>query len=90
MTDKELKRLSRAELVELLLEQTRRAEALKAELEKTKERLEEKTILLEKSGNIADAALALNQVFETALAAADQYIYNVKLKYGAADEESEH
>lgn len=80
MTDKELKRLSRAELLEMLLEQTRRAEALQAQLDQKNEELKQREIMIEKSGSIAEAALKLNGVFEAAQKAADQYLENVKLK----------
>ena len=77
MTEKELKRLNRAELLELLLEQTRRAEELEARLSEKEAELEQRKITLERTGNIAEAALALNKVFEAAQAAADQYLYSV-------------
>lgn len=79
MTDKELRRLKRAELLEMLLEQTKKVEALQAELELKNRELENKRILIEKAGSIAEASLRLNEVFETAQKAADQYLYNIKL-----------
>ena len=87
MTDKELKKLSRAELLEMLLEQTRRVEQLKKELEEKNAMLEEKKLMIEDAGNLAQAALALNKVFEAAQAAADQYLYNVKLRTEAEKEQ---
>ena len=44
-------------------------------------------IVAEQAGSIAEAALKLNQVFEAAQAAADQYLYNVRRMYGTAEEE---
>ena len=78
MTEKELKKLSKVDLLELLLEQTKRAEALQQELELKEQQLNEKKLLLEKTGNIAEAALAINKVFEAAQAAADQYLYSIQ------------
>lgn len=86
MTDKELRKLSRAELLEMLLEQTKRIEALKAELELKNRELENRRIMIEKAGSIAEASLRLNEVFEAAQKAADQYLYNIKL--AAGDEKS--
>ena len=40
MTDKQLRKLSRGELLELLLAQTRESEQLRRELEETKRKLE--------------------------------------------------
>lgn len=78
MTDREMKKLSRAELLELLLEANRENERLKDELKKQKELLKSKTIRIENAGSIAEAALALNGVFEAAQQAADQYLENVR------------
>ena len=78
MTDKELKRLSRTELLELLLEQVEENEALRAEISDLKEQLADRVIKLEKAGSIAEAALRLNGVFEAAEAAAKQYIESLK------------
>ncbi len=75
-----LKKLKRQELLELLLEQTKRAEALEEELKKKNEELENKKIALEESGSIAEAALRLNSVFEAAEKAAEQYLQNIKEK----------
>lgn len=79
MTDAELKKLKRYELLQMLLEQSKTVEALKAELEEKNKLLEERSIKLAESGSIAEAALKLNDIFEAAQAAADQYLYNIKL-----------
>lgn len=78
MTDRELKRLSRAELLELLLEKSRENERLRAQLEEAKEQLASRTIQLANAGSIAEAALQLNGVFEAADRAARQYLDNVR------------
>ncbi len=77
MTDRELKKLSRAELLELLLEARRENEQLKRKLEKAYAQLNDKRILIERAGSISQAALQLNGVFEAAQAAAEQYVENV-------------
>lgn len=78
MTDKELRKLNRRELLELLLEESRENERLRSELEKTKEQLASRKIDLEESGSIAEAALKLNGIFEAAEQAAQQYLENVR------------
>lgn len=78
MTDRELKKLSRAELLELLLEKSRENEQLRAQLEEAKEQLASRTIQLANAGSIAEAALQLNGVFEAADRAAQQYLENVR------------
>jgi transposase-like protein len=78
MTDKELRKLKKTELLEMLLNLRRENDSLRQELEEAKEKLEDRTILTEKAGSIAEAALQLNKVFEAAQMAADQYLMNVK------------
>lgn len=78
MTDKELRKLSRIDLLELLLEKSRENEKLKEELEQVKAQLDDRKINIEKAGSIAEAALALNGVFEAAQLAADQYLENLR------------
>lgn len=85
MTDKELKKLSRAELLELLLEQTRRVEFLEDELTKKNMELENKRLAVEEAGNIAEAALKINGVFEAAQRAAEQYLFNVVASHGKGE-----
>ena len=78
MTDKELKKLSRAELLEMLLSQSRENEQLKQQLAEANEKLEAREISVDKAGTLAEAALKLNGVFEAAQAAADQYLDNLR------------
>lgn len=74
----ELKDLSRAELLELLAAEAEENERLRAELEEARAQLKERRILIAESGSIAEAALALNGVFQAAQDAADQYLANVR------------
>lgn len=80
MTDKELKRLKRAELLQLLLTQSREIDRLRAELEDVQNKLNDKTIVLQSSGSIAEASLRVHNIFEDAQRAADQYLENVRRK----------
>ncbi len=77
MTTKELQKQSRAELLRMLLEQTREMEHLRDELNKAREQLQSREILLAEAGSIAEASLRLNRIFEDAQQAADQYLENV-------------
>lgn len=81
MTDKELRKMSRSELLELLIEQTEENESLKEQLNKANEQLKKKAIIIENSGSIAEAALQLNGVFEAAQNAAQQYLDNIKQQW---------
>lgn len=85
MTDKELKRLKRVDLFELLIAQSRENDRLRAELEEARSKLEARELTLKQAGSIAEAALRLNKVFEAAQAAADQYILSVKAQAEKTD-----
>ena len=83
MTDKELRRLTRADLLEMLAAQGREKRRLEEELAEARERLADRGIQIKEAGSIAEAALRLSGVFEAAQAAADQYLENVKRAAGA-------
>lgn len=78
MTEKEIKKLSRTDLLQMLIDQGEEIEKLKAELEKAEEELREREIKLSEAGSIAEAAIAINGVFEAAQAASVQYVESVK------------
>ena len=78
MTDRELRRLSRSALIELLIEQTEINEELRSRLAKLEKRLKSKTIAVSTAGSMADAALELNNVFSSADKAAQQYLDNLR------------
>ena len=78
MTDKELKRIGRAELLELLLAQSEENEVLQIRIEELEQELRNRDIIIANAGTIADAAFQLNGVFDAAGAAAVQYLENIK------------
>ena len=78
MNDKELRKISRKDLLELMLAQAKRIEELEKELEKTQKSLVSKKILIKESGNLAEASLRLSGIFELAQKTAEEYIENTK------------
>ena len=82
MADKELRRLNRRELLEILIEQMEENKRLHSQMEILQEELSNRRIMIEKAGSIAEAALALNQVFESADKAARQYLESVQCIFG--------
>lgn len=80
MTEKELRRLSRTDLLEMLLEQSKEVQRLQQELEETKQKLEDRRLMEQEAGSIAEAALRINKVFEAAQQAADQYLENIRIR----------
>ena len=66
MTEKELAKLRRPELLKLMLEQQRRIRQLETELAQANEKLASRKTGLKNAGSIAQAALALTGIFEEA------------------------
>ena len=79
MTERELRRLSRADLLELLLAQRRENEQLRCILDQTQAQLADRTIKIENAGSIAEASLQLNGIFTAAQDSCQQYLDNIKL-----------
>ena len=77
MTDKELRRLSRGELLEMLIAQVEENDQLKNRLELAEAQLRDRKIAINNAGSLAEAALSLNGVFQAAEAAAQQYLENI-------------
>lgn len=76
MTDKELRRLSRAELLEILIRLTNENEELKRNLNDAEGKLNDRKIMIGESGSIAEAALKLSDVFSAAENTAKLYLEN--------------
>lgn len=80
MTDKEFKRLSRSQLIDIIYQLQLEQEKLKAENEKLSKALADKRLRISNVGNIAEAALEINKVLEAAQAAATQYLDEIQLR----------
>ena len=78
MDDRDLRKLNRQELLEILLEITAENDALKEENNRLRNNLKSKTMMIEKAGNLAEASLKISAVFERAQLAADIYLRNIK------------
>lgn len=85
MTDKELRRLSRGELLEMLIAQAAENDQLKNRLEQAEAQLRDRKIAINNAGSLAEAALPLNGVFQAAEAAAQQYLENIERISGQQD-----
>lgn len=88
MTAKELKRLRRSDLLEMLLELSKENQGLRKQLAEAEKKLEDRTILIEQSGSLAEAALRLNRIFEDAQAACQQYEQNVRQRCAQMEEQT--
>ena len=78
MTDKEFKRLNRSQLIEIIYQFQLQVDKLTEENQKLEQELSDKRIRLSNAGNIADAALEINDCFRSAQNAADQYLNEIK------------
>ena len=87
MTDKEVKRLSRSQLIEIIYQLQTREEELADKNRRLEEELRSKRIRMENAGNIAEAALELNDVFQSAQNAAAQYLSEIQTVRETAEKE---
>lgn len=78
MTEKELRRLSRRELLEMLITRTMENERLTEELQQAQKELSDRKLIQERAGSMAEAALQLNGVFEAADRAAREYLETIR------------
>ncbi len=78
MVKNDLQKLKRAELLQILYEQSRRIDELEEALAEANKKLEDRRVIIENAGSLADAVVKINQVMEAAQAAAEQYIYNLR------------
>lgn len=78
VNDKELRKLKRKELLEIMLSQAKLIEELENELAKTKEDLNNKNIMIKEAGSIAEASMKLSGIFEKAQEVADQYLNSIR------------
>ena len=88
MTEKELKKLNRYQLLELLILQTQKADQLQQELNTVRAQLEEQNIRLSKLGSIAEASLQVSGIFEAAQKAADMYLDAARLQARIIEDEA--
>lgn len=85
MTSKELSKMNRKELLQVMLRQSKRIDELEQQLAEARAELENRRIVAAEAGSIAEAAMRLSRVFEAAQEAADQYLLSLR----GADSQSE-
>ena len=89
MTEKDLKKLNRYQLLELLIAQTERADRLQARLEEVEKQLSEQNLQMAAIGSIAEASLQLGGVFRAADEAAQIYVNAAKERAREIEENAE-
>ena len=87
MISKELKRLSRRELVDIIYQLKKNEQEMQEEIKSLKNELQDKRIRVSVAGSIADAAMSVTNVFSTAQMTADLYLREIS--YMKEDTEKE-
>ena len=77
MNEKDLRKLSREELLKLLLIQTKEVERLRHELELAQTELADRRVRINNFGNLAEAVMEINGVMAAAQSAANQYLESI-------------
>ena len=88
MAQRNLKNLSRKDLLELLLVQTERNEKVEKELQAVQALLNDKNITIAQSGTMAEAALRLSGVSQVVDQAAANYLRSVQQRCQQMEEET--
>ncbi len=78
MTDKEFKRLSRAQLIDIIYQFQLRVDQLTEQNQELERELADKRLRLRNAGDIANAALEINDCFRSAQNAAQQYLNEIQ------------
>lgn len=89
MTEKDLKKMNRYQLLELLILQTERADKLQMRVDALETELNNQEIKIMSLGSIAEASLQLGGVFQAAQKSADIYLDAAK-KRAEEIEETAH
>ena len=87
MIGKELKRLSRRELVDIIYQLKKNDQEKQEKLSKLEEALQEKRIRMSVAGSIAEAAIDITQIFSTAQRTADLYLHEIAAMKEEAERE---
>ena len=85
MEIKELKKLSKTQLLEMLCAKEKMLTDLKFENESLKNQINDRRITIENSGSIAEASLKVNEIFAKAQESADIYLESLKSKVDEQD-----
>ena len=79
MTDKEFKRLNRAQLLDIIYQLQLQVDELTQKNQQLEKELEDKHLRINNAGSLAAAALEINGCFTNAQVAAEQYLNEIKV-----------
>lgn len=87
MISKELKKMSRRELVDIIYQLKKNEEQLQEKIACLEEELQDKRIKLSVAGSIAEAAMDITNLFHTAQRTADLYLHEIACMKADAERE---
>ena len=85
MTEKDIKKLNRYQLSEMLILQTEHTNKLQRKVDELQAKLDSCDVQMTAIGSIAEASLLVSGVFEAAQKAADLYVSEVKERASAIE-----
>ena len=86
MTDREFKRLSRSQLVDIIYQLQLKQDELTAENERLTKALADKRLRISQAGNIAEASLEIHNVMRAAQDAAAHYLEEIRIMQEETEE----
>lgn len=78
MTDKEFKSLNRPQLLDIIYQLQLQVDELTKQNQELEKALADKRLRIENAGNLAEAALEINNCFRSAQSAAEHYLNEIK------------
>ena len=87
MLTKELKRLSRRELVDIIYQLKKNEQEMQDEIASLKNDIQDRRIRISASGSIAEASMSLTNIFSNAQMTADLYLHEIASKKEDAEYE---
>jgi len=89
MTDKELKKFSRRELVDVIYQLKKNEQQMQEQIAALEKSLQDKRIKISEAGSIAEAAAEITNVFSNAQMTADLYLHEICCMKEEAEKECE-
>ena len=89
MINKELKHLSRRELVDIIYQLKKNEQGLQEEIESLKNELQDKRIRIATAGSLADAAISVTNMLSAAQTTADIYLREISCMKTETEKECE-
>ena len=89
MVSRELRKLSRRELMDIIYRMKRNEEQLQAEMDALRQQLQDKRLRLSQAGSIAEAAASITDMLSAAQNAADLYLQEIACMKEETEKERE-